>query len=334
MTKSVFTSDAPRQVVRLTRCTSPPLERARGTIEREITEPDVAEITQPRDDFVAQHLRRGVVRRQRNVREQIARAIDRQRVEFRQRQRVRGSDDPIIQRVGLKTSAVATRAGRVGAIAAEQNAHVHFVGLALEPVEKSAHAVPAIVLVIVLVVLAVFLFAVDDEVLVGFRQFLERRVHIDLLARAGPQQILLRFAHFLSAKNAHHALRDRERAIRNGAVQIDRDGAAEAAAFRTGAERIVETEEPGRGRTNIEIAMRAMPAGRRTDVPVFVLRARRYVDLVFAETQRDLDRFGQTRAVLFGDRDAILDDLHARAERPTFLSVSARTISPFSQTRR
>ena len=39
-------------------------ERARGAIEREIAEADFAEIAQPRDDLVAQHLRRGVVRRQ------------------------------------------------------------------------------------------------------------------------------------------------------------------------------------------------------------------------------------------------------------------------------
>ena len=112
---------------------------------------------------------------------------------------------------------------------------MHFVGLALEPFEKTAHAVPAIVLVIVLRVFAAAFLAVDDEILVGLRQFLERQMHIDLLAGTGAQQILLRFAHFLAAKNAHRALRDGKRAIGNRAIQIDRDGATEAAAFRTGA---------------------------------------------------------------------------------------------------
>ena len=38
-------------------------EGARGTIEREITEADFAEIGQPRDDFAPQHLGGRVVRR-------------------------------------------------------------------------------------------------------------------------------------------------------------------------------------------------------------------------------------------------------------------------------
>ncbi len=55
---------------------------------------------------------------------------------------------------------------------------------------------------------------------------------IDLFPSTGPEQILLRFAHLFPTKNADRALRDGERAIGNGAMEIDRDGAAEAAAFR------------------------------------------------------------------------------------------------------
>src|SRR5205085_129956 len=99
------------------------------------------------------------------------------------------------------------------------------------------------------------------EILVGFRQLLERRPDIDLFARAGPHQVALRFPHFFAAKNADRALRDRERAIGDGLVQIDRNRPAEPAAFRTGAERIVEAEKARRWRADIEIAMGAMPAG-------------------------------------------------------------------------
>ena len=124
---------------------------------------------------------------------------------------------------------------------------MHFVGFALEPFEKPAHAVPAIVLVIVVRVFAAAFLAVDDEILIGFRQFFERKIDVDLFASAGAQQILLRFAQFLAAKNAHRALRDLKATIGNRAVQIDRDGSAEAAAFRTRAERIIKTEKPGVG---------------------------------------------------------------------------------------
>ena len=38
------------------------------------------------------------------------------------------------------------------------------------------------------------------------------------------------------------------------------------------------------------------------------------VDAVFAEAERDLDCFGETRAIFLADRDSVLNDLHARAE--------------------
>src|SRR6266446_922285 len=138
----------------------------------------------------------------------------------------------VIQRFWLKSSALTAWAGRVRAIAAEQHAHVHFVSFALEPSKKTADAVPAIVLVILVGVIAAF-FAIDHEILIGFRQFLEWNINVDLLAGTGAKQILLRFPKFGAAKNAHHPLCDGQTAIWNRFVQIDRDGATKAAAFRT-----------------------------------------------------------------------------------------------------
>src|SRR5206468_373439 len=129
-----------------------------------------------------------------------------------------------------------------------------------EPSEKSAHAVPAIVLVIFFGVIAAFL-SVNYEILVGFRQFLERNIDLDLLACAGSEQILLRFTKLGTAESPHHALLDGQAPIRNCPIQIKRNGAAESAAFGTGAKRVVETEQTWSRRANIKIAMRAMPAG-------------------------------------------------------------------------
>ena len=98
---------------------------------------------------------------------------------------------------------------------------MHFVGLALEPLEKSAHAVPAIALVILLAVFARAFLAIDDEVLVVLRQFLEWEMDIDLFPGAGTEEIFLRLAHLFAAEDAHCALRDGEGAIGNGAV-VDR----------------------------------------------------------------------------------------------------------------
>src|SRR6267378_8298363 len=85
----------------------------------------------------------------------------------------------VIQCFGLKTSCVAAWTGCVGPITAEQHAHVHFVNLRFGPAEKSAHAVPAIVVVIIVAVPFSALargddrlLAFDDKLLIRFRQFL------------------------------------------------------------------------------------------------------------------------------------------------------------------
>src|SRR5438128_12067185 len=167
----------------------------------------------------------------------------------------------VIQRLRLVTSTVTARTFHISAIATDEDADVHFVSLRFEPAKETAHSVPAIILVIVIGVFAPTFLTVNDEILIGLGQFLERPMHIDLLAGTGTQQILLRFAHFLPAKNAHHPLRDREGSVRNRAIQIDRDGATEPTAFRTRAKWIIEAEKPRRRRTDVEIAMRAVPAG-------------------------------------------------------------------------
>ena len=85
---------------------------------------------------------------------------------------------------------------------------MHLVGLALEPAEKTANAIPAIVFVVIVGVIVRALFTFYDEILVGLRQFLEWHIDIDLFAGAGPEQILLRFAKLGPAKNSHYPLLD------------------------------------------------------------------------------------------------------------------------------
>src|SRR5882724_11299669 len=79
----------------------------------------------------------------------------------------------IIERFRLKSSAVALRTSCVSAITAEQDAHMHLVSLALEPAEESTHAVPAIVVVLIVFDGVAALLPVDDKLLVGFREFVE-----------------------------------------------------------------------------------------------------------------------------------------------------------------
>ena len=53
-TNSVLTSEVPRAVVRLMRCTSPP-ERAALPVQREVADAHVAQVLHARHDFLMQH---------------------------------------------------------------------------------------------------------------------------------------------------------------------------------------------------------------------------------------------------------------------------------------
>ena len=166
-------------------------QRARGTIKREITDADFAKIIQPRTNFVAQHVRGRVVRRDADLGENVARVRNRKRIEIREGQGFPALNDLIIQGFGLEPSAVAFRACRVSAIAAEQHAHVHFVSLALSPTEKSANPVPTVVAFVIIFDAVAALLAFDHKILIGFRQFLKRNIDVDVFPRAGAQQIFL-----------------------------------------------------------------------------------------------------------------------------------------------
>src|SRR2546430_416756 len=90
-----------------------------------------------------------------------------------------------IECLGLITSTVTARTFHISAIATEQHAHVHFVSLRFEPAKETADPVPAIVLVIVIRVFAAAFLTVNDKILIDLGQFLEGRMHIDLLAGTG-----------------------------------------------------------------------------------------------------------------------------------------------------
>src|SRR5437870_10117254 len=148
-----------------------------------------------------------------DISQQIARVGNGKPGEIRQGKQVFARDNFVIQRFRLKTSAIALWTSRVGAIAAEQYAHVHFVNLRFEPAKESADAVPTIILVIILGVFTTALLAVDDKVLIRLRQFVERNIHVDLFAGAGAKEILLRFTEFVTAKNATYAYLDRHSSV-------------------------------------------------------------------------------------------------------------------------
>src|SRR5207253_8571124 len=88
----------------------------------------------------------------------------------------------VVQRLGLVAPAVTLWTRRISTIAAEQNSHMHLVGVALQPAEESPHPVPAVIVVIVVVATIAASFAFDHKMLVRLRQFLEWNVHLNFFS--------------------------------------------------------------------------------------------------------------------------------------------------------
>ena len=157
-------------------------QRARRAVEREVAEADFDEVAQTRGDFVLQHLHGRIAVRGALHEEKREQFIDGQRHQLRQR----FCREAEVQRRGLVAAAAAVGAGGVSAVAAEQHADVHFVGLRFEPVEKPLHPIPQS-LVPQLVARRALALAKHHPVLIRARQLGERRLHIQLAHRRGAQ---------------------------------------------------------------------------------------------------------------------------------------------------
>ena len=104
-------------------------QSAGGTVEREITDADLAQIIQSRANFIAQHPCSRIARRDLDLRQQIARVGNGKSCELRKSKQIFAHNDFVIERFRLKPPAIATRTSGIGAVTAEQHPHVHFVNL-------------------------------------------------------------------------------------------------------------------------------------------------------------------------------------------------------------
>ena len=108
-------------------------ERFRRAVEREIAEADLLEVAQAGDDRVVGQLRLMIAGLGPGVAERDEEIGDGELVELGQ-----GAAVPFpAERLGLEALAAAVGAGIVGAVAREEDAHVHLVGVLLEPAEES-----------------------------------------------------------------------------------------------------------------------------------------------------------------------------------------------------
>ena len=119
------------------------------------------------------------------------------------------------------------------------------------------------------------------------------------------EQILLRVAVDFALPAFDRAVVDRERVVGHREAVIDVDHAAEAAAFRAGAERGVEGEERGRGGAEGAAGLRRMQAARVVAELGIVRGARvrrsemaEEENLALAEVERGFDGFEEARLLV------------------------------------
>src|SRR5262249_34579460 len=158
-------------------------------------------------------------------------------------------------RRGLEAPAVARIALRVAAVAAEQHADVHFVGLAFEPFEVAAHAIPSSVFPQLL--RAQFpVLAEKNKILLGLGKLMEWALRVDLVFRTRAHKVALALASAFALERLHTAIGDADATVGDRAVEVDANDASEAAARRARTNGVVEIEQSGRRRRDLDIAPR------------------------------------------------------------------------------
>ena len=200
-------------------------------------------------------------------------------------------------RLGAKARAAAIGARRVAAIAAQKDAHVQLVFLALEPGEEAVDAGEIGVRL-----------ALDDGVALLGGELPEGHVQGNA-ARAGETlQVLPKLAITGLGPRLDDAFVDGLAAIGNDQVEVEVDGIAEALAARAGAVRIVERKQARLGLLIDEAALLALEAIAEDDALGFRmrLRGRKFEDgFALAVAIADFHGVGQTRADFGGDDQAI-----------------------------
>jgi hypothetical protein len=224
-------------------------ERARLAIEREVAQSHLPQVAQARTDLGHQQLRRFVERLgQVELAEGLAQAVhgDQHHVVHRH------ALDLPQQRFGLEARALAGGAGRVGAVARQQHAHVHLVRLGLEPVEEARDAVPMGLARLVPVHPA--RVAVDHPAPILLGQVAPRDVERHAALLRVPGEIVLAFVEALRLEDLHRPLAQGFRRVGNHQPIVHADDAPESAARVARADGRIEREARGRRIRVVDVA--------------------------------------------------------------------------------
>ena len=181
--------------------------------------------------------------------------VDRELPEFRQSFVAEAE----AKRLGLEPGPFADFAKGVAAVTAQEDADMHAIGPGLEPVEKSAHPVPDAMLPGLLGITAL---PFEDPLLVHDIHLVEGSHETESPRPGATLKILLTLVVGVSLKSPHKALGDGKRLVRDRLVEIDADDFSKSPADRTGAERMIETEEPGSRWLQFRPRLRGSPTPR------------------------------------------------------------------------
>src|SRR5258708_27226536 len=216
------------------------------------------------------------------------------------------------QRLGLQARAVAGRTRRVGAIARQEHAHVHFVGLGFQPAEEARDAVPD----------ARPGFSPAHPLGLAFEhppalfrsEITERNVERNAALLRVLLDVVLAVVKAGRLPGPDRAFAQRLRLVRYAEAVVDADHAPEAAAGLAGAERRGEGKEARQRLGRVEVAFGAVQvrgvAPWRASLSVRVQRID--VDLALADLERGLDAFDHARFLSRRHLHAVLDDLEQR----------------------
>ena len=214
-------------------------EGPRRPVQGQVLQADLAQVAQPRPHLPQQHPAHRLRRRREP---HLLEELPGRRHGHPRHLRQGPPAHPHEQGLGPKPPAAAVAAAVVGAVAGEEDPHVHLVGLRLEPLEPAAHAVPLPAL------------PLDDEGPRLLRQVPPRRVHVDAVLAADLRQVLPLPVRGGGGPGPDGALPQGLRRIGDHEIEVEADDAAEAAAGRAGADGRVEGEEVGRRGAGGEVA--------------------------------------------------------------------------------
>jgi hypothetical protein len=282
-------------------------ERARLAVEREVAQADLPQVVRARAQLCHEELGRFVERlRQLELAEEIMEVVDRDEHQLVDVAAVHAPQ----QRLGLEARAVARRARRVRAVARQQHADVHLVGLGLQPVEEALHAVP--VRLAGLVPAHPVVVALHHPALVLRAEVAVAHVERHAALARHLHQVVLALVVALRLERLHRALAQRLRLVGDDEAVVDADHAPEAAARVARADGRVEREARGRRVRVMDVAVGAMQVGGETPRGVGVFLAE-YIHASLSDPQRRLDALDHARLLRGGHLHAVLRDLEARA---------------------